>query len=157
MSRSNLIKSSIVFGSVSLMAFLSSAQAHEIEPEQSAAQLPRGAIVAFDRDSCPRNWDVYAPAAGRFLRGLDVFGTGIDPDPNRRAGDIQKDAIRQHTHSIKSVKSAAHNPQSGGSQGYGSGPYGHNIGATNGVQSSAGLVAEETRPVNVAVLFCRKR
>jgi len=44
-----------------------------------------GSIVAFSLEACPEGWEAYAPAAGRFIRGI----AKDDPDGIRPAGSIQ--------------------------------------------------------------------
>src|SRR5215471_8524467 len=33
-----------------------------------------GAVMSFNRDSCPAGWKEYSPAYGRFIRGIDKSG-----------------------------------------------------------------------------------
>ena len=108
--------------------------------------VPAGAIIAFDLASCPSGWTEYTAARGRFLRGIDN-GAGNDPDGTRAAGSTQADAFASHTHTYfesynGNAMYASTNSEAGNKAGVTS-----NSGATGGT---------ETRPKNVAVLFCRK-
>ncbi len=109
----------------------------------------KSAVVAFALNTCPPGWREYVPAQGRFIRGLDK-GAGIDPEPNRLAGSTQEDAIGRHRHSRpRDVYDAGGFDQGGGvAQGQYFG-YGHTKTPETG---DSGEV--ETRPKNVALLFC---
>ena len=114
----------------------------------SGGIAPTGAIMAFDLATCPTGWSEYTPARGRFLRGIDN-GAGNDPSGTRVAGNIQTDAIGPHTHSLPARYQASAWNNGGG------------VAATDAggsaVSMNAGAFAgTETRPKNVAVLFCRK-
>jgi hypothetical protein len=113
----------------------------------------RGQVVAFAANACPAPWVVYAPAQGRFIRGLDLSGS-IDPDGNLRSvGSIQADGIANHIHTMgvngtdtttmtPGVQRLAHFKN----DGYGAGPKKETDNNTNGIS--------ETRPKNVALLYC---
>jgi len=105
--------------------------------------VPAGAVMAFDLASCPTGWSEYTPARGRFLRGIDSTGT-VDPDGVRAVGSTQEDEFKKHSHGM---------PQGDKNWDSGSGnsSWGFN---TSGSTSETG--GDETRPKNVAVLFCRK-
>lgn len=62
--------------------------------------VPPGAVMAFNLTTCPTNWSEYAPAYGRFIRGIDKSGTAVDPDGQRAPGAIQNDSLQNHTHYI---------------------------------------------------------
>lgn len=102
--------------------------------------------MAFDLASCPSGWTEYTAARGRFLRGIDN-GAGNDPDGTRAAGSTQEDDLKSHTHTYfesynANAQYASTNNESGNKGG-----------ATSNSGSAGGA---ETRPKNVAVLFCRK-
>lgn len=112
---------------------------------------PTGAIMAFDLATCPTGWSVYTAAQGRFLRGIDPAGT-VDPSGARVAGHVQADAFQGHAHGIGGAASS-------------SGSYGQLSAQSPSVPSGlpievsgygAPRIASETRPKNVAVLYCRK-
>jgi len=113
-----------------------------------------GLVVAFVASTCPAPWIVYVPAQGRFIRGLDPSGTN-DPDGNLRSvGSVQSDGIANHTHTmgvngtdttamVPGVQRLAHfNPD----PRYGAGPKKETDANTGGIT--------ETRPKNVALLYC---
>jgi len=62
------------------------------------ASLPRGAVVAFNSNTCPSGWREYSRAYGRFIRGIDKADSGIDPDGRREVGSIQNEQFLAHTH-----------------------------------------------------------
>ena len=80
-------------------------------------KLPPGAVIAFDLDECPRGWEPFDDAEGRFLRGMihsDVpgqkggsnvhshqgstnaggHGTGVDNDNDKHPSN------NNHTHKV---------------------------------------------------------
>ncbi len=128
---------------------------------------PTGAIMAFDLASCPAGWSEYAAARGRFLRGIDN-GTGNDPSGTRVAGNTQNDALASHNHKLAMAaglgslsNGQAYVVGSGGTLvSYrpdfytGSGGYVGLLGS--GPDIIGTTTASETRPKNVAVLYCRK-
>ena len=114
--------------------------------------------MAFDLTSCPAGWSEYTPARGRFLRGIDN-AAGNDPSGTRPPGNTQGDGLGSHTHDyyvghtssgfghLYSYHQIANADDIGGrylASAYGGGI---NIVATG---------ISETRPKNVAVLFCEK-
>lgn len=110
----------------------------------SELSLFNNAIVGFKLHSCPDGWSEYKPAYGRFLRGIDKSGKNIDPDGQRTLESIQQDGYTRHAH-------AAGNAYPGARQGWGRT---HHPSVTSGPTGYDG--GPETRPKNVAVLFCIK-
>jgi hypothetical protein len=113
---------------------------------ESGGGVPSGAVMAFNLSSCPSGWSEYTPARGRFLRGIDTTGsTSIDPSGYRSPGHVQGEAFASHTHNIPSS-----------SIGYGAGP---SVGGTRTNVVYQDVISKvtggvETRPDNVAVLYC---
>jgi len=64
---------------------------------QSPADLavPSGAIMMFNRDSCPDGWTPYAPALGRAIVGST--GTGVERTVGTRLSNAEN---RTHTHLV---------------------------------------------------------
>jgi hypothetical protein len=124
--------------------------------QELAAKLDKhGLVVAFAASTCPAPWTVYQPAQGRFIRGLDPSGAN-DPDGALRSvGSVQSDGVANHTHTmgVKGGDSTTMVP-GGATQrlpnfvndGWGGGPKKETDPNTNGIS--------ETRPKNVALLFC---
>ncbi len=106
-----------------------------------------GEIQAFDLTSCPAGWSEYTAARGRFLRGIDSTGT-IDPGGVRAPGSTQEDEFKSHEH-------IPQNSYNGSGWSFG-GHYqrGYNNGVIANASNAVG--GAETRPKNVAVLYCRK-
>ncbi len=115
---------------------------------------PSGEVAAFNLSTCPSGW---SPANGTggtvdlrgvFVRGLDN-GRGLDTDTNPRIlGSYQADQFKSHSHtySFENV-----------TQGIRHGDAGEQTAAYTSVpantQSAGG---SETRPKNVALLYCQK-
>jgi hypothetical protein len=121
----------------------------------NAATVPTGAVMAFDATTCPSGWSEYTAARGRFLRGIDN-GAGLDPDGTRAAGSQQADAFQGHAHfgsSLSYITVASGNDGSGNNRKRAS--YSETAGTVDAGYGTP-RVSTETRPVNVAVLFCRK-
>ena len=109
--------------------------------------IPTGAVIAFENENCPLGgWKEYRPAYGRFIRGIDKSGTGIDPNPDRAPGSLQDDELRSHTHQVSGVRGQRRN---------GSDPSGEQVNNAATVETTA-VGGAETRPKNVALLFCQK-
>ena len=121
-----------------------------IEAAVAGTDLPTGAVVAFDLPLCPNGWK---PADGTqgthdlrgyFIRGLNTTGSG--PDPGRSLGTPQGDELRSHNHiayfgSTEQTLAGGGNNSNPGSSGVGTSYYG----------------GAETRPKNVALLYCVKQ
>lgn len=123
-----------------------------------------GMIVAFEASSCPTGWTEYTPARGRFLRGLDPDGT-TDADGLRIAGSTQEDAFQGHRHAMQfstatPVEAWTVDYNVGATFGRGANGGGSNYGTMRIADPIADLVngtpriSSETRPKNVAVIFC---
>jgi hypothetical protein len=109
----------------------------------------RGEVAAFAATSCPSPWVAYTPAAGRFIRGFDPQGTN-DPDgTSRTIESIQLDSVGPHLHTM-GVNGMDDNanvnqdrfPNFGNNGG---------VGAKHQTDNNSGV---ETRPKNVALLYC---
>ncbi len=121
------------------------------------AVLPKGAVIPFDRASgCPDGWSDYAPAYGRFIRGIDKSGKNIDPGGARIRGSIQDDEFAAHDHTIgvngtdttaMAIGGATQRLAHFNLDQYGSGNP-KRTGVVGGV---------ENRPKNVALLYCIKQ
>ncbi|QQG38125.1 MAG: hypothetical protein HYS26_01050 [Candidatus Kaiserbacteria bacterium] len=110
-----------------------------------SGSAPSGAVMAFDLTACPSGWSEYTPAYGRFIRGIDKSGTSIDPSGQRAPGSTQGDDFGAHTHSAAIVAGTNWTGES----------YTYSFSGTgNGSTGSAG--GSETRPKNVALLYCEK-
>lgn len=116
------------------------------------ASIPSGAVIAFNSNICPSGWREYSRAYGRFIRGIDKADSGIDPDGRREVGSIQNEQFRGHSHTRPRGVYDAH----GGSDAswvdharhFG---YGHANPPETGTTGGS-----ETRPDNVALLYCEK-
>jgi hypothetical protein len=131
--------------------------------EDTAAQIQdlatkldkHGLVVAFAASTCPAPWTVYQPAQGRFIRGLDPNGVN-DPDgATRSVGSVQSDGIANHTHTMGVNGGDSTTMVPGGAtqrlpnfvpDGYGGGGKKQTDTNTSGIT--------ETRPKNVALLYC---
>ncbi len=115
---------------------------------QLKIHVPSGAVMAFDLNACPTGWTEFAPAYGRFIRGIDRSNTSIDPDGERAPGSIQDEALKSHAHSYRD----RHGFANGHGDRIHAGISTHQ--QTSDTTSATG--GPETRPKNVALLMCRK-
>ncbi len=112
--------------------------------------VPTGAIMAFNLSSCPSGWTLADGTAntpdlrGMFIRGLDDGLAGNDPDAPRTLGSIQDDEFEEHTHGGRTM-----NPSQGWCPNGGCGDYGS-------VNTMASVGGTETRPKNIALIYCVK-
>jgi hypothetical protein len=124
-----------------------------------SSSIPTGAIMAFDLTTCPSGWSEYTQARGRFLRGIDN-GAGVDPAGTRAPGSIQAEDWRgfwMHN-TVQNGTGYSHNNVD---MGKSTSSYVGNVfvGAWSAPSAGMGVrwnANDETRPTNVAVLFCRK-
>lgn len=135
---------------------------------------PEGAVMAFYLGSCPDGW---TPAdgspgtpdlRGRFIRGLNDFGSGaatVDPQGTRALGSVQTDAFQGHKHNVLLTAGAVDgnggNPFSGLAAPTALASVGLSQLGETGTPLDAfyGLprIANETRPVNVALIYCMRK
>ena len=118
--------------------------------------VPGGTIAAFEAVSCPAGWSEYTPARGRFLRGIDTLAAGIDPSGTRAPGNIQEDTLQNVTGFFGGTNLSTDGPfyVDGGSGNFGS----SGTGARRNIAFDLSLSARtstETRPKNVAVIYCQ--
>lgn len=105
------------------------------------------AVVSFDAETCPQGWRLYEKAFGRFVRGIDPTGSeDVDPDGHRSPGDPQGDAVGTHQHPLPR--------EVWGLSGSGSNPAAVDGGGGAGVVATEDYQSPETRPKNVALLYC---
>jgi hypothetical protein len=120
---------------------------------------PPKAVMAFASEMCPDGWRPYEKAFGRFIRGVD-FAAKTDPDGKRDIGTWQEDGLRSHTHPYNDVyfmeawgdKNTDLGQNRAGNRGNhdtDNEPY--QIGRTTSATGDS-----ETRPKNVALLYCEK-
>ena len=116
--------------------------------------VPSGAVMAFDLNSCPTGWSEYAPAKGRFIRGRCLTSSGCnDPDGVRTSGHTQNDEFKSHTHRIDPTYNVWILPDN--NSGSATFPAGGND-YTQLITNTGSSGGSETRPKNVALLYCRK-
>ncbi|HEX7893378.1 MAG TPA: hypothetical protein VF447_04240 [Terriglobales bacterium] len=109
-------------------------------------------VLGFAADQCPQGWTQYEPAQGRFLRGIaPKVIDGGDPDGQRKAGAYQGDALGRHSHS-----SAGNIIIDAGRMNQSNVParIGADYAFTTAIAKTTTDGGDETRPRNVAVLFC---
>jgi len=130
-----------------------------IEPAILKNLSLKGSVIAFDSKTCPSGWEIFVPAQGRFLRGIDHKG-GAD-EKERSPGNIQEDSFQGHRHKIDNVVSSAHGPNDKAPHGFQNGGYKMLISETQEPTTDStygnARADKETRPKNVAVLFCKKQ
>lgn len=98
---------------------------------------------------------------GYFIRGVNTSGSGVDP--LRTFGSTQADAYLNHTHGVTDP-THVHTMGSGNNFAAGAGfGVGGSGGSTNTTASSTGITINtsttggtETRPKNIALLYCIK-
>jgi hypothetical protein len=119
----------------------------------------RGIVAAFVAKECPTPWKLYPEAMGRFIRGIDPNGV-VDPDGVRQPGSVQVDGLADHVHTMGTNSTDTFQMAGGGANQRLSHwpPAGENAAQYGGgaAKSTNGAVGgiKETRPRNVALLFC---
>ncbi len=123
--------------------------------------IPAGTISAFASTTCPTGWSEYTAARGRFLRGIDN-GAGNDPNGTRSPGGTQADAFQGFSPQFNGSGTYDGATLSGGTTTYPIpgytgggvsqlGRWSFQSDGTNGTPRTS----SETRPKNVAVIFCQ--
>ena len=113
--------------------------------------IPAGAVMAFNLSTCPSGWQTSNGANGTvdlrgvFVRGLD---SGVGKDPNRTLGSYQADAIAPHTHQMGSARMDT-------GSGFQSATLYTQVAGRMPTMTNGGA-GPETRPKNVALLYCQK-
>ena len=135
-----------------------------------------GAIMPFYLESCPGGWafadgtDGTPDLRGTFIRGM--YGDQNSRDVSRSLGDFQEDQIQAHKHTDSGHTHNVVNDGNGGPTvgrffygDYGGGVYQNTNRVTTGyanigdpVTSTGGTIksGSETRPKNVALIYCMK-
>jgi hypothetical protein len=152
-------------GSVVLQAdpavALGAATKQYVDAQASASNLPAGAVMAFYRNTPPTGWlecNGQSAAAypnlvalgivtvpdlrGEFVRGWD---NGKGTDPGRALASSQLDEFKSHTHQAKGIYNLI-----GASNGF------NWDGTSNSTATTLATGGSETRPRNVALMYCIK-
>lgn len=115
------------------------------------------AVISFAAKECPNGWQEYTPAYGRFIRGIDKH-RNTDPDGLRVPGSEQGDALQNHRHKHGSSEwpnggmyNTVRSQFAGGNENHKTGDFGIKEPVGENVR-----IADETRPKNIALLFCIK-
>ena len=136
-----------------------------------AIAAPTGAIMAFYLSECPNGWTAADGTGstpdlrGAFVRGLNSFDGGLTSNPRdpqdtgaRSLGHYQTDAFQGHRHATVGYGSGGHpvQRQTGGKlasdEDTGTDPVLDPINGSHGVIR----VSTETRPGNVALIYCMR-
>jgi hypothetical protein len=157
-------------GSVVLQAdpavALGAATKQYVDTQTSASNLPAGAIMAFYRNAAPTGWlecNGQSAAAypnlvalgiitvpdlrGEFVRGWD---NGKGTDPGRALGSTQAGMVGPHTHVMNGFTATL---SAGGTAAICDPPGGGGSAITKDTAANTGT---ETRPRNIALMYCIK-
>lgn len=110
---------------------------------------PQTVIIAVASDACPVGWKDYEKGYGQFIRGIDKSNKKIDPDGRRNHGTLQTDLIKKHKHPYSS--SARKDVSAKGSKS----DFAWNKQSYTTSENTDG--GSETRPKNIALLFCQRK
>ncbi len=132
--------------------------------------VPPRAVVSFALPECPAGWELYKPAEGVFIRGMDNGDSPYEPldankkpipfDPGRKLEGYEADKVGPHSHDYQLVVHNAagksgtepldmpHDPETARTVAL---HQADNPNLPNDVN------ANETRPRNIALLYCIKR
>lgn len=121
----------------------------KISKDDLTVNSMKGAVVAFNLRSCPPRWRVYREAIGVFIRGFNPDDTSPG---SRLLGSPQDDQYKKHSHSRPSDMYDTGNATVGLFPPLPNKNFGYGMG--NPRTSEEG--GDETRPKNVALLFCEK-
>lgn len=113
-----------------------------------------GGVLAFESTACPAGWSEYKPAYGRFIRAIDRSATPIDPLGLREPGSFQEADLGAHKHSTLAYNQGFTGHMRAGKAGDNRFDAVNIRGLTVLETGSSG--GRETRPANVALLFCQR-
>lgn len=127
----------------------------EFSVKDAPDALPPGLVSAFYSSTCPSGWieangqNSTPDLRGVFIRGMNGGDSGLDPDGNRTLGNYQTDSFKSHTHQIRAPGGSNNNAFESPNVDWGtlSQPQHYNTEASG---------ASETRPKNIALLYCIK-
>lgn len=103
------------------------------------------------QSGCPIGWKRWSDADGLFLRGIDP-SKSVDPDGLRSLGNVQLDTVIAHTHPFQRRTKAALTGQDWRNTGFLMNDEEHD----EQFETMANGDSTETRPKNIAVLYCVK-
>jgi hypothetical protein len=152
-------------GAVTLQAdpavALGAATKQYVDAQATASSVPAGAVMAFYRSTPPTGWlecNGQSAAAypnlvalgitnvpdlrGEFVRGWD---NGKGTDPGRTLASSQADELKSHTHSIDLIRGQLQSNANVNTQE-----------AVWGTGTTAATGGTETRPRNIALMYCIK-
>jgi len=127
---------------------------------ESTGGVPSGSVMAFNLNICPQNWSladgtgvsgdfVNLDLRGQFVRGLDdsAPSIGIDPESPRTLGSDQDDELESHQHQLAN---------GAGTDSSRSGEFSAWRGGASQRYTLTDGGGAETRPKNVALIYCVK-
>ena len=144
----------VVKDSEALVTSLSGSEEFREMVRSGLHSIPAGAVVSFNLDKCPIGWGEYDKAYGVFIRGIDKGVDKKDPDGERKRESLQEDILGDHFHTFRGA--GAHGLTTADRGGdrrnlWHSGDYKQDA---NRKTSIVGGI--ETRPKNIALLYCVK-
>lgn len=133
---------------------------------------PEGEVSAFYLSDCPDGWTIAdgtngtPDLRGRFIRGMDNMGVGaanVDPQSALRTlGHEQEDAFQGHWHDIRNSNGGGWMPASQITMNSAADLVQLNAGLSvrDPIADTSGIAprtSTETRPVNVALIYCMRK
>ena len=136
-------------------------QVLSISPGDGSSDVPAGMVAPFNLAACPSGWTVMDGTAaspdmrGYFVRGLD---TGGAVDPGRVLASLQQDQVQNHTHGAPGSGAFLGNSSVFGTlwSTFATSAGGNLYQSAVTGQMTSGNAGTETRPKNVALLYCVK-
>ncbi len=116
----------------------------------AAASVPSGAVMAFNLAACPAGWRAADGTLGTpDLRDMFVRGKS----DGRALGSFQEDAIGTHAHNFVEQANSCNSKDNGADHSNG---FCRSGGRFDKARVTSPTGGAETRPVNVALLYCVK-
>lgn len=143
-----------------------------IEAETAPFRRAKGIVAAFDRseeDACPKGWERFTPAGGRFIVGAgvntntDQAGNELTDHPSRLDDKIKAvGGAEKHTLTIDEMPKHSHtNPNGGTNISVGGLPEGDALGVRDTNNEEKTHTMGENQPHNnmppyIALFYCKK-
>lgn len=157
----NFVRGAGIVGAVAASVLAAQTPAAEAAEDMQTA-MPKGMVAFFNLEECPRGWDFYAGAEGRYVVGI-LQGSrsqqkeSVGKTAGERLGDLENRSTGSHSHLLSGAVITGCSPgnpvnvQTGSCQ-----PNDHGVSVVAGTAASSGG-PDGTNAPYVQLLACEKK